>query len=96
MGWDGGVCTRHSQLHAVQGICHTCPAAQVRLAPCDASPSRFSRLWPVSSQAYGPVGACKAPGKPWTDGGWTSCGLATLRESWSVLHLLSQEGLVFS
>lgn len=76
VGWDGGVCTRHSQLHVVQGICHTCPAAQVRLAPCDASQSRFSCRWPTSSQAYGLVGACEAPGKPhrWMEAGhpWAS------------------------
>lgn len=64
VGWDGGVCTRHSQLHVVQGICHTCLVAQVRLAPRNASQSRFSCRWPTSSPAYGLVGACKAPGKP--------------------------------
>lgn len=62
MGWDGGVCTTHSQLHVVQGICHTCLPAQVRLAPCSASQSRFSRSWPTSSQAQGLVGAHRPPG----------------------------------
>lgn len=93
VGWDGGVCTRHSQLHVVQGICHTCPAAQVRLAPCDASQSRFSCCWPTSSQAYGLVGACEAPGKPHRRMEAGHPGLSSRGESGPVLQQLSQKGL---
>lgn len=94
VGWDGGVCTRHSQLHVVQGICHTCPAAQVCLAPCNASQSRFSRRWPTSSQAYGLIGAAGPLGRLTDRWRLDTPGLPSRRESRSVLRLLFREGLV--
>ena len=81
VGRGGPAGTRLGQLHVLQGTCHTCPAAQVRLLPRSASRSELPALAPVQPSLW--PGRRRSVFEPLSEGGLV-LGLSVGRKAGSI------------